>query len=44
MNKEARVAPDVVARMFLVNGLHALLLFDSGATRSFMSVSFSEGT
>ncbi|CAH1431740.1 unnamed protein product [Lactuca virosa] len=39
--EEAREAPDVIAGMFLVNSLPALVLFDSRVSRSFVSQSFS---
>ena len=35
--EEAQAAPDVVYGMFLVNGNTALVLFDSGATCSYIS-------
>ncbi|XP_052622888.1 uncharacterized protein LOC111885268 [Lactuca sativa] len=36
--EEARAAPDVVTGSFLVNDISAMVLFDSGATRSFVSL------
>ncbi|KAL7593210.1 hypothetical protein Lser_V15G34740 [Lactuca serriola] len=39
--EEDRAAPDVVIGSFLVNNIHALVLFDSGATRSFVSLVLS---
>ncbi|KAL7606504.1 uncharacterized protein LOC111918954 [Lactuca sativa] len=41
-NEEARAAPDVVAGTFLVNVMSAHVLFDSGATRSFVSLALSQ--
>ncbi|XP_052627606.1 uncharacterized protein LOC128134171 [Lactuca sativa] len=38
----ARAAPDVVAGTFLVNGMSAHVLFDSGTTRSFLSLALSK--
>ncbi|XP_023747608.1 uncharacterized protein LOC111895775 [Lactuca sativa] len=35
---EARAAPNVVTGNFLVNGVYAHVLFDSGATQSFVSL------
>jgi hypothetical protein len=35
--KEAQEAPDVVIGMFLVNDTSAVVLFDSGASHSFIS-------
>ncbi|XP_023732308.1 uncharacterized protein LOC111880139 [Lactuca sativa] len=40
--EEARAAPDVVAVTFLVNGMSAHVIFDSGATRSFVSLALSK--
>ncbi|XP_023748610.1 uncharacterized protein LOC111896873 [Lactuca sativa] len=40
--EEARVAQDVVTGTFLVNGLFAHVLFDSGATPSFVSLSLGK--
>ncbi|XP_023730240.1 uncharacterized protein LOC111877973 [Lactuca sativa] len=40
--EEARAELDVVARTFLVNGMSAHVLFDSGATRSFVSLARSK--
>ena len=37
--EEAKVEPDVVACTFPVNSLPALVLFDTGATKSFVSLS-----
>jgi hypothetical protein len=39
-NKEAQQAPDVVLGMFLVSSHPATILFDSGASHSFISSSF----
>ncbi|XP_023743260.1 uncharacterized protein LOC111891437 [Lactuca sativa] len=38
---EAQAAPNVVTGTFLVNGLSDLVLFDSGATRSFVSLALN---
>jgi hypothetical protein len=38
--EEAQEAPDVVIRMFLINDTSAVLLFDSGATHSFISAAY----
>ena len=38
--KEAREEPTVVTGTFLLNNLHAIVLFDSGADRSFISLRF----
>jgi hypothetical protein len=38
--EEAQEAPDVVICMFLVNDTSAVLLFDSGATHSFISATY----
>ncbi|XP_052626964.1 uncharacterized protein LOC128133531 [Lactuca sativa] len=40
--KEAQATPDVVAGTFLVNGMSAHVVFDSGATRPFVSLSLSK--
>ncbi|KAL7597537.1 uncharacterized protein LOC122197891 [Lactuca sativa] len=40
--EEARAAPDIVAGTFMVNGMTAHVLFDSGATRSFVSLALSK--
>jgi len=37
---EARDTPDVVIGEYLVNGCRALVLFDSGATSSYISIKF----
>ena len=37
---QAKRDPDVVSGTFLVNGITASVLFDSGASRSFVSTSF----
>ncbi|XP_076925383.1 uncharacterized protein LOC143588194 [Bidens hawaiensis] len=39
--EEAKVIPDVVTGSFLVNSLSAYVLFDSGASRSFISKTFA---
>ncbi|KAI3701002.1 hypothetical protein L2E82_45643 [Cichorium intybus] len=39
---EAQVVPDVVTGTFLVNSLSTLVLFDSGASHSFVSLEFSK--
>ncbi|KAL7608806.1 hypothetical protein Lser_V15G12358 [Lactuca serriola] len=36
--EDAREAPDVVMGSFLVNGISALIMFNTGATRSFVSL------
>ncbi|KAJ9546624.1 hypothetical protein OSB04_019167 [Centaurea solstitialis] len=41
--EEAKVEPDVVTGIFPVNGRPALVLFDSGATWSFVSNAFCKG-
>ncbi|KAJ9548849.1 hypothetical protein OSB04_021392 [Centaurea solstitialis] len=41
--EEAKEEPDVVTGTFLVNSLPALVLFDSGASKSFVSLSFIKG-
>jgi hypothetical protein len=38
--EEAQEAPDVIIGMFLINGTSAVLLFDSGASHSFISAAF----
>ncbi|KAJ9563234.1 hypothetical protein OSB04_008394 [Centaurea solstitialis] len=38
--EEAHAAPKSVTGTFFVNSMHALVLFDSGATHSFVSLSF----
>jgi hypothetical protein len=38
--KEAQEAPDVVIGMFLVNDTFAVVLFDSGASHSFISIAY----
>ncbi|MBC1350797.1 hypothetical protein HCX58_14365, partial [Listeria welshimeri] len=38
---EAQDAPDVILGTFPVNSVHATVLFDSGATHSFLSMSFA---
>ncbi|XP_024964017.1 uncharacterized protein LOC112504315 [Cynara cardunculus var. scolymus] len=38
--EEARQDPNVVTGMFLLNNLYALVIFDSGADRSFVSLEF----
>lgn len=43
MGKESKKAPDVVFGTFLVNSMLALVLFDSGASNSFVSLKFSKG-
>jgi hypothetical protein len=40
--KEAQEAPDVVIGTFSVNDLSAVVLFDSGASHSFISVAYVE--
>ncbi|KAK1413191.1 hypothetical protein QVD17_34962 [Tagetes erecta] len=39
--EEAKIVPDVVAGTFLINSLPAYVLFDSGASRSFVSLNFA---
>jgi hypothetical protein len=39
---EAQEAPDVVLGMFLVNATSAVVLFDFGASHSFISVAYVE--
>ncbi|KAI3795275.1 hypothetical protein L1987_37926 [Smallanthus sonchifolius] len=41
IEEEARGNPDVVSGTFLVNDEHAAILFDSGASKSFISNAFS---
>ena len=38
--EEAKKEPDVIAGPFIVNSLPALVLFDSGASKSFVSTTF----
>jgi hypothetical protein len=38
--EEAQEAPDVVIGMFLINDTFAVVLFDSGATYSFISAAY----
>jgi sulfopyruvate decarboxylase TPP-binding subunit len=38
--EDAQAAPDVIIGMILVNDNNAILLFDSGATNSFVAASF----
>jgi hypothetical protein len=38
--EEAQEAPDVVIGMFLVNNISAIVLFDYGASHSFISVAY----
>jgi hypothetical protein len=38
--EEAQEAPDVVIGMFLINDTSALVLFDSGASHSFISAAY----
>jgi hypothetical protein len=38
--EDARVAPDVIIGMILVNDNNAIMLFDSGASHSFLAASF----
>jgi hypothetical protein len=38
--EEAQEAPDVVIGMFLVNNTSAVVLFDSGASHSFLSAAY----
>jgi hypothetical protein len=38
--KEVQEAPDVVIGIFLVNNTSAVVLFDSGASHSFISVAY----
>jgi hypothetical protein len=38
--EEAQEAPDVVIGMFLINNTSAVVLFDSGASHSFISAAY----
>jgi hypothetical protein len=38
--EEAQAAPDVIIGMILVNDINAIVLFDSGASHSFVAASF----
>jgi hypothetical protein len=38
--EEAKVEPDVLTGTFLVNSIHAHILFDTGANESFVSFNF----
>jgi hypothetical protein len=38
--EEAQEAPNVVIGMFLVNGTSVVVLFDSGASHSFISIAY----
>ena len=40
--EEAQEAPDVVIGMFLINDTSAVVLFDSGASHSFISAAYVE--
>jgi hypothetical protein len=40
--EEAQEAPDVVIGMFSVNGISAVVLFDSGASHSFIFTTYVE--
>jgi hypothetical protein len=40
--EEAQEAPDVVTGMFFVNGTSVVVLFDSGASHSFISTAYVE--
>jgi hypothetical protein len=40
--EEAQEAPDVVIGMFLINDTSTVVLFDSGASHSFISVAYVE--
>jgi hypothetical protein len=40
--EEAQEAPDVVIGIFFVNGISAVVLFDSGASHSFISAAYVE--
>jgi hypothetical protein len=40
--EEAQEAPDVVIGMFFVNNTSAVVLFDSGASHSFISTTYIE--
>jgi hypothetical protein len=39
---DAQAAPDVIIGMILVNDNNAIVLFDSGASHSFVAVSFMQ--
>jgi hypothetical protein len=39
-NEEAQAAPNVIIGMILVNDNNAIVLFDSGASHSFVAASF----
>jgi hypothetical protein len=38
--EDAQAAPDVITAMILVNDNNAIVLFDSGASHSFLAVNF----
>jgi hypothetical protein len=40
--EDAQAAPDVIIRMILVNDNNAIVLFDSGASHSFVAASFEQ--
>jgi hypothetical protein len=40
--EEAQEAPDVVIGMFFINDTSAVVLFDSGASHSFLSIAYVE--
>jgi hypothetical protein len=40
--EEAQEAPDVIISMFFINDTSAVMLFDSGASHSFISVAYVE--
>jgi hypothetical protein len=40
--EDAQVAPDVIIGMILVNDNNAIVLFDSGASHSFIAASFMQ--
>ncbi|KAD2805474.1 hypothetical protein E3N88_38851 [Mikania micrantha] len=40
--EEAKITPDVVTGIFLINSIPAHILFDSGASRSFICVEFAK--
>jgi hypothetical protein len=40
--EEAQEAPDVVIDMYFINDTSAVVLFDSGASHSFISVAYVE--
>ena len=40
-NDEAKMLPDVVSGMFLINNIPATILFDYGASKSFVSTNFA---